>query len=169
MPREIALEIPMKTLRFALPTLLIAVGIAACGNPVPVDTGSDAGEIAEMDSLWNAAVQAKDLERATGFFAPNAIEMPANAPAITGRDAIRQWMSDMLSQPGVTVSFKADSAVVATSGDLAYVRGSYHVSQQTPDGTHEDHGKYVTVWEKINGEWQVVVDISNSDLPLPTP
>jgi len=162
MPHESALEIPMKRLRIALPALVLAAGILACSSPAPVDTGSDASEIAEMDSLWNAAVQAKDLERATGFFAPNAIEMPANEPAIVG-------MSTTLSQTGVAVSFKADSAVVASSGDLAYVRGTYHVTQQTPDGTHEDHGKYVTVWEKINGDWQVVVDISNSDLPLPTP
>jgi ketosteroid isomerase-like protein len=159
----------MKTLRITVPALILVAGVAACSTPVPVDTSSDASTIAEMDSLWNAALEAKDLERATAFFAPHAIEMPANAPAIVGRDAIRTWISSWLNEPGTTGSFTADSAVVASSGDLAYSRGTYRFTQQTPAGPREDHGKYVTVWEKINGDWQVVVDISNSDLPVPQP
>jgi ketosteroid isomerase-like protein len=33
-----------------------------------------------------------------------------------------------------------------------------------------DRGKYATMWKKqVGGSWKVVVDISNSDLPVTPP
>ena len=55
-------------------------------------------------------------------------------------------------------------------GDLAYVRGTYAMTIM-PEGAPEpirEIGKYVVILQKQpDGSWLVVVDIWNSDLPLP--
>jgi len=38
---------------------------------------------------------------------------------------------------------------------------------KTPRGRIEDKGTYVMIWKKIDGEWKVIVDISNSGKPIP--
>ena len=93
--------------------------------------------------------------------------MQPNAPAIVGLPAIRAWFETGLLQPGISNFFEADTIEVAVSGDLAYDRGTYRFAMETPNGRVEDIGKYLMIWKRIDGEWKVVVDISNSDQPLP--
>ena len=39
------------------------------------------------------------------------------------------------------------------------------ITQDSPRGATEDVGKYLTVWKKVDGKWQVAVDAANSDRP----
>ena len=73
----------------------------------------------------------------------------------------------MLTNPGAAISWKATKVEVATSGDLAYVSGTYEERMTDASGkTVNDRGKYLEVWEKqADGTWKVVADIWNSDLP----
>jgi len=36
----------------------------------------------------------------------------------------------------------------------------------TSNGIVEDIDKWITIYRKINGEWKVIVDIWNSDIPI---
>jgi ketosteroid isomerase-like protein len=54
---------------------------------------------------------------------------------------------------------------VAASADLGYYRGTYHVIVETADGPVEDVGKFLAIWKKIHGEWKVIAECVNSDLP----
>jgi ketosteroid isomerase-like protein len=55
-------------------------------------------------------------------------------------------------------------------GELAYSTGTYTLSFNDPAGKGvTDRGKYATVWRKQgDGSWKVVIDVFNSDLPLPS-
>lgn len=126
---------------------------------------AEADLIREFDRRWQTAMAAKDVATIIDLYAPQAIQMPANAPRIEGRDAIREWMTAWLLTPNSTASFEVEEIEVAESGDIAYDRGSYKFVTETPQGRTEDVGKYLTIWKKIGGNWRVYIDTDNSDRP----
>ncbi|UCG89318.1 MAG: DUF4440 domain-containing protein [Gemmatimonadota bacterium] len=147
--------------------LAIVFLLLGCQQTSRIDQQAEAAAIRALSRQWQAAVDARDLDACLEFYAPDAIEMQPNAPAIVGVPAIRAWFETGLLQPGISNFFEPDTIEVAASGDLAYDRGTYRFSMETPAGRVEDVGKYLMIWKKIGGEWKVVVDISNSDSPLP--
>jgi ketosteroid isomerase-like protein len=74
----------------------------------------------------------------------------------------------MFTLPGLKVTFGPTSVHESASGDLAYEVGTWATGFDTPAGRHDDHGKYIVVWRKIEGAWKVMADIFNSDVPPPT-
>jgi len=150
-------------LRHALvPCLFAGVFLAACTRGEPAD---EVAAIRELDRQWQAAVDARDVEAALAFHAADGIQMIAGSPAVVGTDSLRAWYESWLPLEGITNKFDPVEIVVAASGDLAYDRGTYRFSMQTPDGPAVNVGKYLVVWTKRGGEWKVAVDISNSDVP----
>jgi ketosteroid isomerase-like protein len=63
--------------------------------------------------------------------------------------------------PELVVNWTTDNVEIAASGDLAVEYGSYTMTNQG----QEDHGKYVTVYRKVNGTWKVAADIGTSTKP----
>ena len=49
---------------------------------------------------------------------------------------------------------------------MAFSRGKYFLTLDTPGGLIQDEGSYLEVWEKVAGQWKITADIYNSDLPL---
>ncbi len=44
--------------------------------------------------------------------------------------------------------------------------GTYRVNVPLNDGTKkEDHGKYLTVWKRVDAKWLIAADAWSSDLP----
>ncbi len=153
-------RIPM----LAATTVVFSLGCQAAPD---VDPQAESAAIRALSLQWREAINAQNLEACLEFYAPDAIEMQPNAPAIVGLPAIRAWFETGLLQPGISNFFEPDTIEVAVSGDLAYDRGTYRFAMETPNGRVEDIGKYLMIWKRIDGEWKVVVDISNSDQPLP--
>jgi ketosteroid isomerase-like protein len=95
--------------------------------------------------------------------------MKPNTPISIGLQAIRKERESSFTDTTMlykTYSSKIDTIEVSASGDLAYVRGTDRITTKTPNGLVDDMGKWVDIWKKINGEWKVVVNIWNSDMPL---
>ena len=153
--------------RFLILPAAAILPLLSCTPAPSVDPQAEAAVIRELDRQWQAAVDARDLEACLSFYAPNAVEMQPNAPAIVGLPAIRAWFQSGLLQPGISNVFAPDTIEISASGDLAYDRGTYRFAMETPGGRVEDVGKYLMIWKKIGGQWKVIVDISNSDGPLP--
>ena len=147
--------------------LLLALSTVGggCSQREVVDIEAETAAIREMGRQWRDALVANDFDAILGFYAETAMEMPANTPIALGHQAIRAWYESWLTA-GVVNIWTTEVIEVAASGDLAYERGTYDFSMDTPDGSIEDVGKYVLIWKKIAGQWKAIVDISNSDLPL---
>ena len=141
------------------------VVLSGCGGPSHVDTRMEADAIRKLDDRWMAALAAKDVEAISSLYAPDAVQLPANTPAVAGREAIHQWLTGWLPTPGMSVTFAIDTIEIAASGELAYERGTYRSVTETSQGRNEDVGKYLTIWKKIGVEWRVMVDTDNSDKP----
>jgi uncharacterized protein (TIGR02246 family) len=145
--------------------------LAGCTRTPTIDTRADLEAIREIEAQWTAAVKARDVDKLLGFFASDAVTMDANAPITVGYEAIRVPIESWLADEAVSRTFVStlDAIEVSACGDLAYTRGTHRFSLTTPTGLAEQVGKWVTVYKKIDGEWKVIVDIFNSDKPLPAP
>jgi ketosteroid isomerase-like protein len=152
-----------------LPGLLLALVLltAACERMAQVDTQAEAQAIRSIDSTAIQALAAKDLTGITSIYAEDAVFMPPNTPqAATAADISAEWGRYL--QANLSGSWEATKVEVAQSGDLAYSVGTYRVSMDAPNGTRvDDEGKYVAVWKKVAGQWKMVADSYNSNLPLP--
>ena len=63
--------------------------------------------------------------------------------------------------------FTLDVDAIEGRADLAYVRGRWAATFQTPDGPVDDFGKYIEIGRRQpDGSWLMESDIFNSDLPL---
>ena len=83
-----------------------------------------------------------------------------------GRDAIRAVWTQLLGAPNLSLGWTPTSVEVAQAGDMAHEIGSYQLAMDGPNGRIEDDGKYVVVWRKWDGRWQVAADMFNSSRPL---
>jgi len=111
-------------------------------------------QIANGSQDWDAYAQV--------YYAPDAVVLPANQPAVSGHAAIGDFLRAF---PPMT-SFQTEKVDMGGNGDLAYVYGRYHLEMETPDGPVADDGKYIEIWKRqADGGWKIAYDIFNTDLP----
>lgn len=121
--------------------------------------------IHSVNERWLQLIRNKDAVGVAQLYAEDGVVMPANENAAHGRQAIGQWWGRWFRVPDYDLSFQTDQLIVSASGDLALDRGTYRFRATLPEGPVNDTGKYVVVWRKTGGDWKVVADIFNSDLP----
>ena len=152
-------------------SLAAALALAACTQPAPTappDTrAADEAALRAVIKDWSAAAQAKDAAKFVSVYAEDAVVMLEDAPDMRGAAAIREGIPAMMQDPNFSLSFAAETVVVARSGDLAYETGHYTMSMSGPDGKPApENGHYVVVWRKqADGAWKVAVDTPVSDPP----
>lgn len=90
-----------------------------------------------------------------------------NRPLLTGKSALTKFIAKSFALQHYDIIWQPTNAEVARSGELGYTTGSYEMSFRPPRGKlFFDKGKYVMIWKKQpSGDWKVLFDISNSDLP----
>ncbi len=110
-----------------------------------------------------AAVDAKDATATVNFYAVDGVIMPAGQPIAQGRSAIASVWKGLLALKNFDLTFAPSDIFIASAGDIAYEIGTYALSFDGDKGPVKDIGKYVTVWKKADGNWQVAADIFNSD------
>lgn len=160
-------------MRSSIWVVVLATGaiVAGCRVAVNVDPSGGSEELRKLDEQWSAAAARNDLDATLSFYAEDAVVLPGNAPIAADKKAIREVWAGMLG-PGTSVSWKVSKAVVAKSGELGYIYGTYELTMKDAKGGPpvQDKGKLVEIWKKqADGKWKCVVDTYNSDLPVPTP
>jgi ketosteroid isomerase-like protein len=156
----------MKSMPLVL--FLIALGAACQPAAPPVDLEAVKTSLMDADKAWSET-PAQSVEAFVAYFAEGASFFPPSAPKQAGREAITAFVTQLFSLPGVKVEWTAESAEVASSGDMGYTQGSARLTINDASGNPvTDTMKYVTVWKKAaDGSWKVVADIFNSDNPPP--
>jgi uncharacterized protein (TIGR02246 family) len=145
----------------ALAVLLLAI----LGSSLAFAKNSaDEQAIRALDTAWDHAAQAKDLDKTISFYADDASMLPPNMPIANGKDAIRAVWSQLLSANGVSITFAPSKIVVSKSGDLAYEIGAFQSTANDAQGKPASStGKFVVAWQKRAGQWKAVADIFNND------
>lgn len=145
-------------------SLLSASLLAA---PAPAATSKDPAVVAVADA-YSAAMLKGDLAGVMAVYTDDAIEMPPNAPAVSGKAAIQEYYKKQLAAMKVN-SFTLEHIDSKATGDIGYDIGTYKQSG-TPTGAtapFQDSGKYIVVLKKSGGKWLVRYVCYNSDNPPP--
>jgi uncharacterized protein (TIGR02246 family) len=145
-------------------TLACAEQTAQKPAPPPDTRKADEAAIRAASADWSKAAQAKDLDKATSYYADDAVFFVENGAMVKGKDAIKMAWKPELATPGPGMTFETTYVEVARSGDLAYEYGTYDDKTEVKKGKVKDEkGKYVVVWKKqTDGSWKAVADIYNS-------
>jgi ketosteroid isomerase-like protein len=156
----------VRTITLIVLLLLPALFIACQGGARPGTPTADESVLRKLDHEWSRAVGAKDVEKTISYYADDALMMPPNIPTLTGKDSIRTLWKSLLEAPGFAGGWKATK--VEVSGDLAFVTGSYEITETDESGKPmTDKGKYLKNWKKQpDGSWKCVADMFSSDMAL---
>lgn len=106
-------------------------------------------------------------EKSLTMYTEDAISMPSYEPIHEGLAAIRKANEDMLKSGVKFNSFEPKTLKVFANGDMITEVGTYKINISMPgmDKPIEDHGKYLTVWQKQkDGSLKVKIETWNSDV-----
>ena len=115
-------------------------------------------------SHFMEAFNSHDAKDLAALYAPDAVLLPPNQPAVFGRDAIRANHQELFAMGDFKIDIESLETVI--DGQLAYVAGRYRM--WTDDGTLVDRGKYIEIWRPVDGEWMIYRDMYNSSMELET-
>lgn len=146
--------------------LALAVPALACAAAEPtVDYEAEEQAIRDIVAGWNQAVADGDVEAITALYAEDGYIAPPGADRAQGPEAVAAVWTGLLSLPELELNIESAEIEVARAGDLAYENGTYTMSFAAGEDRVEDHGKYLVVWQKQDGEWKVVADLFNTSVP----
>ena len=146
---------------------LAAFALAACAPGVMMNQQTEEQAIRAMNREWMDAVAAHDIDRIMAIHTPNAVMMASNMPVVAGTPALRQMNREMLSMPGMNLTW-VPGRIDVTSPTTATEIGTYSMSWNAPAGRVTDNGNYITLWRKVDGAWRVEHEAVVSATPLPT-
>ena len=158
---------PSKTLLFSLTLCLLSWSCQQQPASFPDTRAADEAALRTADIEWSKAAGAKDLDRSISYTADDTVMLAPDAPAASGKEAVRKSWSDLLALPGLVLSWQPTNVEVAKSGEIGYTQGTYEMTVNDAKGNpNTDRGKYLTIWKKqADGAWKCIVDMFNSDLP----
>ena len=149
-------------------TVCLSVLVLLTGNKV--FSQSDAEYKTKIESLNKEMVKnllEGNTEKLLSSYTQDAISMPGNEPMLQGLPEIRK-SSEEMAKSGVKFNkFEPTILKVVSSGDMITEIGTYKVNLTVPGMSSpvDDHGKYLTIWEKQkDGSLKVKVEMWNSDV-----
>ena len=114
----------------------------------------------EFAAVYNSGV-IKDI----GYYADDATTFFQNRPALVGKEAIVEFLTTELSTATSNkISFKTNEVFVANDGNQVLEVGHFTVVDSA--GTGINRGNYMSLFEKRNGKYVCVRDMSASDVDL---
>jgi uncharacterized protein (TIGR02246 family) len=159
-------------MRWMIPVVLLVAAIGCAGgtktSTPAVDQTAIGAKVDSVNAAYAAAIAKRDTNAAVSLYADDGHLMGANMARADGKDAIRKAWVGMLSTPGLDIKITSNSKIISEAGDMAIDLGTYTFAANGPKGKPiTDHGKYVTVLKNVNGEWKIIIDTWNSDVPPP--
>src|SRR5258708_1768457 len=118
--------------------LSVLLFAAACSGPAPVEcTTKDAGAIRQQKDTFVAAFNTKDVPKILELYAENSVFMPPNEPIIRGKDALKNFFTDLFKR-GAT-NLRLDIAEVSAHGPLAHQTATYEAESKPPTAIASHH------------------------------
>ncbi len=115
-------------------------------------------KIEAVNAKWMELFNKGDFEGVAQLYTVDAIAFPPGSAMVRGRAAIgRMWtgMAEQISNPKFTTL-----EVKRLSPSAAREIGTFSLTTKGPS-PKEVSGKYLVVWERVQGEWKLAADIWN--------
>lgn len=125
------------------------------------DMAAIKAEIQELENTWAEIDNARDAEKISNFYAEDAVVMSADKPMIKGREAIKKDLEASMAarEEGVTAKYE----VLDVYGDENVVTEIGKSTRMDAAGKVVSTGNYIAIWEKRDGEYVVVREMSFTD------
>lgn len=108
-----------------------------------------------------------DFSKSLKYYTNDAITMPNNSKMVQGIEEIKKSNETMI-QSGIKMkNFEATTLQVKSCGTQVTEIGTYKLSMTIPGmpNDYEDHGKYLTIWEKqADGSLKIKIEMWNTDV-----
>ena len=119
------------------------------------------------DQAWAAAASAgKDAEYVASFWSEDGVIVPAGAPVVAGKAAIRAFVAESFAIPGFNISWapRLEDVHVSADGTMGYSVSDSSTTFPGPGGELVTvPGRGVSIWRREpDGSWKCVYDIWNN-------
>ena len=147
-------------------TLLVLTGVSAPAMAAEI-TGGSAEDRAAMQKIsvkWLESYASGDLDGIMSVMHADAMVMPHNQPTSRGTEAVRNFFAGRIGRPGV--EFIDNLQEIRINGDWAYVLGTFKLkiaSGEADKPPYIHNGRYLVLYEKVDGEWKMLRDMDNAD------
>ena len=115
---------------------------------------------AKEDSF--AALYNRGELRDIGYYADDATTFFQNRPPLVGKEAIVKFLKEDITSNSNRISFTTNEVFVSNDGNLVVEVGSFKVVDSI--NTLLNSGNYMSLFEKRNGKYVAVRDMSASDM-----
>ena len=149
------------TLLQILSTLVVLTLIGSC-TPQPVDVSA---EISDANMVFMESFNSGDMAALSQCYTEDAKLFPPNSEIIEGREMIEAYWSK-----GVEIGVK--KVLLETTSAVGFGNTAIEDGKATLYAEGDviiDVGKYIVIWEKIDGKWFLDRDIWNTNMPPPEP
>ena len=98
-----------------------------------------------------------------GYYADDAITFFQNRPPLIGKEAIIEFYRSAVTSTSNRISFTSKDIFISNDGDQVVEIGYFKVVDST--NTPVNTGNYMSLFEKRDGKYVCVRDMSASDMP----
>lgn len=131
--------------------LAIAATLTLLAQEKPA-ISEDEGKILALESVWNRAEQAKDINALSKLFAPNMIYVDHEGTLQTRE----QFFNSIKNDNSPLDQLVTEDVVTRSFGDSIVVTGVYRGKSTKNGKTTVIRGRFTDTWARINGNWQCV-------------
>ena len=134
-------------------------------NAIVIDKEQIKKEIQAKENEF-AETYNSGIAKAIGYYADDAISFAQNRAPLVGKTAIVEYLLADLNSTTESnkISFTTNEVFVSNDGNQVVEIGYYKVVDST--NTAVNTGNYMVLFEKRNGKYVCVRDMSASDMPL---
>jgi ketosteroid isomerase-like protein len=139
---------------------MTTIGISQAGN-------DDKTKVQALTKEFAKNMREGNMEKILSMYTTDAISMPSYEPMQDGIAAIRAASQKSAGMGMKYNSFELTPVKITVNGNLIHEIGTYKVNFSMPgmDKPMDDHGKYLTIWEKQkDGSLKVKIETWNSDV-----
>ncbi len=159
MKRSIVKEISLGSIM----ALMFACNTTKDETAVMPDKEQIKKEIQAKEDEFAATYNAGEV-KAIGYYADDAITFFQNKEPLSGKAAIVDFLKSDLDSNSNKISYKTTEVFVSNDGNQVVEIGHFELvdSTNTPINT----GNYMSLFEKRNGKYVCVRDMSASEMPI---
>lgn len=150
---------------FCVSLLTLGYGSAFAADSTPEEMFK--AQTNQWITEYNAG-NADSADKIVALYTDDGSMMPPDVPAAVGHDKMREFLvKDMAASKSAGITLRIDGDSAGASGDLGWHSGTFSVLDK--DSKSVGTGKFVEVWQKVDGKWMLIRDIWNNDAPAPAP
>ena len=145
-------------------TALIFTACATAEKEEVLDIEMVRVEIQAMEDAYAAGEKAKDADAVAAYYSDDAISYSRNEQPLSGKAAIRANIADNIAKD-TTENYNVYKVVdLFAEGNIAVEIGSW--TEFDSSGNEKDNGNYMSYFQKRDGKYICVRDMSTTTSPV---